>query len=131
MEGEVGARAQAQSGGPDWVSSRHRRGVPESTAYRSPEGATMPELQVTDVTFAGRSLPYSSAELTIDDPTDPTRWKLELSGTDGAFLKSTMGQDLMLVVATSDGRTFSGTAHAGLVMGGDAIVHGSDAPNID
>jgi hypothetical protein len=91
----------------------------------------MPELQVTDVTFAGRPLPHTSAELTIDDPTDPTRWKLELSGTDGAFLKSTMGQDLMLVVTTSDGRTFSGTAHAGLVMGGDAIVHGSDAPNID
>ena len=91
----------------------------------------MPELQVTDVTFAGRSLLFTSGTLTIDDPTDPSRWKLELGGTDGAFLKSTMGQDLMLVVATSDGRKFSGTAHAGLVMGGDAIVHGSDAPNID
>ncbi len=91
----------------------------------------MPELDVTAVRFAGRSLPFGSATLTIDDETNPSSWKLELSGTDGAVLTSTMGQDLMLMVSTADGHTFSGTAHVGMVMGGDAIVHGSDAPNID
>ena len=91
----------------------------------------MPELQVTAVTFADRSVPFGTATLTIDDDAEPSRWKLELSGADGAFLSSTMGQDLMLVVSTADGRTFSGPAHVGLVMGGDAIVHGSDAPDLD